>query len=90
MMLFLFLQGTLHAESLHKKEQLDYSALGCGLALCCLFSVIVRSTLQQVRNTWDVLGESLKFGIEAVCLGPLRRLRPNTEDNCLIEPVCER
>ena len=56
------------------------------LALCCLFSVIVRSTLQQVRNTWDVLGESLKFEIEAFCLGPLRRLRPNTDDNCLIEP----
>ena len=72
-----------------KSSQKGAAGLFCirmWLALCCLFSVIVRSTLQQVRNTWDVLGESLTFGIEAACSGPLRRLRPNREDYRLIEP----
>ena len=56
------------------------------LALFCLFSVIVSSTLQQVRNTWDVFEGSLISGIEAACSGPLRRLRPITDDYRLIEP----
>ena len=49
-----------------QKEAAGSICIRMWLALCCLFNVIVRSTLQQVCNTWDVLGESLKFGMLSV------------------------
>ena len=62
MMLFLFFALNITCGKSSQKGAAGIFCIRIWLALCCLFSVIVRCTLQHLRNTWDVLGESLKFG----------------------------